>query len=123
MMDEEEREALKRRIDARTRPGWDGLSVGPGWYEIVDTLDREIADIVPDYEVHQIKEKFGGLRYYYGVPGGMYDAAKTEALAKVEARAEAKALVTCERCGEPGVIRSGGLGWIRVLCDEHAEGR
>ena len=33
-----------------------------GWYEILDRLDKALAEINPDYVVHQCKEKFGALQ-------------------------------------------------------------
>ena len=41
------------------------MDCGEGWRPIIVQLDRDIAAIESDYEVHQIKEKFGGLRFYY----------------------------------------------------------
>lgn len=59
--------------------------------------------------VRQIKEKFGGLRFYYD--GG------DEHIAGMVSMAESWAARTCETCGNKGKQRSGG--WIRTLCDEH----
>jgi hypothetical protein len=59
--------------------------------------------------VEQIKEKFGGLRFYYS--GG------DEKIQGMVRMAEAWADRHCEECGKPGQKRSGG--WIRTLCDEH----
>jgi hypothetical protein len=57
----------------------------------------------------QIKEKFGGLRFYYD--GG------DEYISGLVSMAESWAGNTCETCGEKGERRSGG--WIRTLCDKH----
>ncbi len=35
-----------------------------GWNDLVVQLDADLAKIDPDYEIHQMKEKFGGLRFY-----------------------------------------------------------
>ena len=35
--------------------------------------------------------------------------------------AEEKSLDICEKCGKPGTARKGG--WIKALCDDHADGR
>ncbi len=61
----------------------------------------------------QVKEKFGGLRFY--VDGG-----SNELQAQIEL-AEAMSYRTCETCGAPGRPRSGG--WVRTLCDTHAAAR
>lgn len=38
------------------------------WYPIIKQLDEDIAALVPDYSLDQLKEKFGGLRYYVSLP-------------------------------------------------------
>ena len=60
-------------------------------------------------QIQQIKEKFGGLRFYY--QGG------DEYVSGLVAMAETWAGHTCERCGDKGERRSGG--WVRTLCDKH----
>lgn len=48
--------------------GWGRwISVAPGWYKIVADLNRELSYLDLNYEVHQVKEKFGGLRFYFGL--------------------------------------------------------
>jgi hypothetical protein len=61
--------------------------------------------------VAQIKEKFGGLRFYYD--GG--DAQ----ISGMVTMAERWAGRSCETCGNLGERRSGG--WMRTLCDKHEE--
>ncbi|OBB81462.1 hypothetical protein A5760_16365 [Mycobacterium colombiense] len=57
-------EALER-ILRRIPDGWGRwISHDAGWYPIVANLDERLAAIDPDYVVHQVKEKFGALRYY-----------------------------------------------------------
>lgn len=93
-----------------------GASVdcGEGRWPIIAQLDRDIAAIESAYEVHQIKEKFGGLRFYYA--GGTGNDARIDELI---AQAERVTAQTCELCRTPSRAR----GWIRTVCDEHAEGR
>src|SRR6476619_2871428 len=86
-------------------------TAGEGWWPIIAQLDRDIAAIESAYEVHQIKEKFGGLRFYNA--GGTGNDARIDELI---AQAERPAAQTCELCGAPGRAR----GWIRTVCDEHA---
>lgn len=58
----------------------------------------------------QIKEKFGVLRVYL-------DHADERIVALTDT-AETLSKTTCEECGAPGQLRSGG--WLKTLCDEHA---
>jgi hypothetical protein len=102
------------------------LNVRPGWRPIILDLLRQLAE-VPGWRndmVRQIKEKFGGLRFYWWadadeLPGGdagyqMLDE-RVEALIK---QAEERAWKTCEICGgtEGGVCQR-GKGWIVTQCD------
>lgn len=104
-----------------------GFAVGSGWWHIIETLSHLIqshidwnnanAEKYPDLKykhieqvvVHQVKEKFGGLRFYYD--GG------NDIIAGMVTMAEAWADRSCENCGSIGTRRSGG--WIRTLCDHH----
>ena len=88
-----------------------------GWFNLINQLSIDISKVVEeesntDFKVAQIKEKFGGLRYYYH---GGCASSKIDELIGV---AEAVSYSICEECGAPGEIRKGG--WIRTLCDEHA---
>ena len=62
------------------------------------------------YEIVDIKEKFGGLRWYdnSGLPGMQFIIAKYEALSEK----------TCINCGKPANWIS--KGWISPYCDECA---
>lgn len=53
----------------RIPDGWGRwISCDKGWYPLIVALDKELAAICPDYELHQVKEKFGTLRYYFTIP-------------------------------------------------------
>jgi hypothetical protein len=93
-----------------------GSHFGKGWWPVIREALEAIALLDPDCKVDQIKEKFGGLRFYYA--GGTGNDARIDELI---AQAERVAAQTCELCGAPG--RARGTGWIRTVCDEHAEGR
>ena len=91
-----------------------GVAVGKGWWPIIQALCKNIDSWVKFSKcqpvvVEQIKEKFGGLRFYYS--GG------DQQISGMVRMAEAWADHSCEECGAPGRQRSGG--WIRTLCDEH----
>jgi hypothetical protein len=85
-----------------------GIAVGNGWYDIIDELCSKLEPM--GIVAAQIKEKFGGLRFYLEP----YDRKLNPD--KHIREAEKKAYKTCESCGKPGERRSGG--WIQVLCDE-----
>lgn len=61
--------------------------------------------------IQQIKEKFGGLRFY--IYGG------TDTTGYYIEFAELLSYRTCEVCGAPGERRTGG--WIKTLCDHHQQ--
>jgi hypothetical protein len=87
--------------------------VDVGWSGILERLINDLFELGWNGEVLQIKEKFGGLRFYTN--------GSTEAIHQRIVQAENESFKVCERCGKPGVPRLGG--WTKTLCDEHAEGR
>lgn len=104
-----------------------GFAVGKGWLPILEKLCDNIqshidwkneqyhkynrGEPVTQVTVAQIKEKFGGLRFYYD--GG------DEQIYGMVRMAESWASVACEECGNVGKSRGGGGEWIRTLCDIH----
>ena len=58
---DERYQALLKKFEA----GWGAtLDIPTEWYELIFELDTKITALVPDYKLLQVKEKFGGLRYY-----------------------------------------------------------
>lgn len=110
---------MEERFPKMFSQPYGGFAVGKGWYPILETLCANIqhhldwknrtAEVVPQVVVAQIKEKFGGLRFYYD--GG------NDEISGMVRMAEAWADIACEECGAAGKRRSGG--WIRTLCDHH----
>ncbi len=114
-----------------------GFCIGEGWWPIIESLCKQIQSHidwtnerhaalkkdnqynlkipkkVKQVKVGQIKEKFGGLRFYY--EGG------DEKICGMVRMAESWAANTCETCGDRGKSRSGG--WIKTLCDKHENER
>ena len=96
-----------------------GFAIGEGWWPIIESLCSNIqhyinwknkeSEVVPQVVVAQIKEKFGGLRFYY--EGG------DDRIHGMVSMAESWADKSCETCGTPGT--SGGKGWIKTLCPTH----
>lgn len=82
--------------------------VGSGWKRLVENLVSDLFGLGWDGQLYQIKEKFGGLRFYIGEGSDeIHEAIKA---------AEDLAYRTCETTGEPGEARSFG-GWIKVASD------
>jgi hypothetical protein len=112
---------MEERFPKMFEGKYGGFAVGAGWYPILEILCSNIqhhldwkekqGNPVPQVTVSQIKEKFGGLRFYYD--GG------DDEISGMVRMAEAWADASCEECGAPGKSRNGG--WIRTLCDKHEE--
>ena len=87
--------------------------VGDGWMPLVQSLIEELVADGWNREICDIKEKFGGLRFYTNGGGdNHYD---------IIGKYEKLSYTTCEECGEPGEPRN--TGWIKTLCDKHHEER
>lgn len=88
------------------------LSVPLGWADLVTDLVHEIASRLSveeraAFRVTQVKEKYGGLRFYAdGCPDWADDMVDM---------AEAKSETVCEIRGSPGRWRSNG--WLTTRCD------
>ena len=74
-------------------------SCGDGWKEIIRNTDKKLKYIDPEYKIAQIKEKFGGLRYYFDNSFESYDDVRREIMDDVVRAAEYEASRTCELCG------------------------
>lgn len=70
---------------------------------------RTPTEVISQVVAEQVKEKFGGLRFYYR--GG------DEFIHGLCSMAESMSYVTCEECGNPGKSNSGG--WISTRCAAH----
>lgn len=93
---------------------WTNIDCGAGWFALLTDLDRDLRALWSDYRVAQVKEKFGGLRFYLdGLEGTT--PAQAEAVRARIAEAEVTASRTCEWCGEPGGLRT-PQGWALTLC-------
>lgn len=111
----EYRDALVR-IMRRIPDGW-GRWIGcdRGWYPILVALDEQLAEIDPGYELHQSKEKYGTLRYYFHASESASDADRERMHELVDA-AEDRTETTCERCGGAGELMTTPSSWLKTLC-------
>ncbi len=92
-----------------------GSAVGKGWLPLVEELNRKITAIDPDYKIYQIKEKFGGLRYYIQLSDQLSEQQYDSAYELIRTT-EDQSFTICEDCGNPGK-RMTQRGWMFTLCN------
>ena len=99
-----------------------GICCGDGWYWLIDMLCGCIQDYIdnnkhlkiPQAEAAQVKEKFGGLRFY--IDRG------DETIRGFIWLAEYISYHICEKCGSTENIQPQKTrGWINTLCDKCAK--
>ena len=99
-----------------------GHECGEGWKTIIKDTHRKLKYIDSDYKIAQIKEKFGGLRYYYYQSFESYDDIRREIMEDIVDAAERKASSTCEKCGtsdyKAGVELRIHRGFYYTNCEE-----
>lgn len=121
----------QKDLDAKVTAMCWGVSCGSGWFNIIDNLSATIQDRVEylngegfhDYrdmpedhvpvtvEAVQVKEKYGGLRFYVNESDGYIDGAIS--------LAERLSYKTCEICGSPGEANESG--WRMTRCESCKE--
>lgn len=89
-----------------------GICTGDGWYDLIDNLSAKLEAYGGKVEAVQVKEKFGGLRFYLGA----IDSEYADEIYEHVRKAEELSYKTCEQCGKPGGPKGGG--WVRTLCDD-----
>ena len=96
-----------------------GLEVGDGWYWLIDKLCYQIQrDIDLNNDHHQIiatqvKEKFGGLRFYI-------ESGSDEQYSFIDF-AETLSYFICEECGSTEEVFQNKTGWIKTTCKKCKE--
>jgi len=80
-----------------------------GWYQLIKDLIVDLIELGWNKEVCQVKEKFGGLRFYI-------NEGSDEMHARIS-KAEDLSYQTCEVTGKPGLLRT-DIGWWTTLCEE-----
>lgn len=110
-----------------------GISCGDGWYDLIDDLCGEIQNRVDNVnrssrykmenspktlvptkiktltcEATQVKEKFGGLRFYVDCDDDYIDG--------IISLAEAISLRTCSECGGRATRNTKARGWVHAIC-------
>lgn len=83
--------------------------VGEGWGDIIERLVTDLQKFDWDGQVTQVKEKFGGLRFYI-------EDGSTEIFNRIH-EAENESYKICESCGKPGKLDQREY-WVRTLCPD-----
>lgn len=97
---------------------WFGFECGDGWCDLLVELCQKIQLRLNDMSeedvakicVHQVKEKYGSLRFYVSHHDDVIENHINDAMKQ--------SLVTCEKCGSSGKLR--GKHWYYVSCDRHS---
>lgn len=101
-----------------------GFECGDGWFQLIwnlcEDLEKQIKkELNPKettkallnddhgFRVQQVKEKFGGLRFY--------TSSGSEKIYDLIEKAENKSETICEICGKPGKLSS-DRGWMSTIC-------
>jgi hypothetical protein len=109
----------------KTCMAW-GMECGDGWYDLLDRCMEKLQYLCDMWSkdgrevqviAHQIKEKYGTLRFYTGVYGA--NDIEDRIVDDIISEAEAASARTCEVTGEHGTVCQRG-GWYRTLCYEQA---
>jgi len=87
-----------------------GFEVGSGWFDIIYNLSQKIVELDPRVQAVQVKEKFGGLRFYI-------NGTRSDMVYSLISNAEDESYVTCENCGTKENVSQNEYGWIYTLCD------
>lgn len=91
------------------------MEISEGWYQLIHDLLEELIKTDWDRDIHQIKEKFGGLCFYIG--------SASDVVHEIIRKYEHLSYVTCEVCGEKGELRKDcgwkGSIWYKTMCDKH----
>ena len=102
-----------------------GIETGNGWYDLLDKCMEKIQHFCDlctkdDREIQvvaaQIKSKFGTLRFYIDIEGGVTDLESSILYGFID-EAERKSARTCEVCGKDGKLNA--KGWWTTRCEEH----
>lgn len=88
------------------------LEIPDGWVDLVYELSGRLEELINGDKTglccaSQVKEKYGGLRFYMTV--------SSEKMDKIIDEYEERSRGMCQECGKPGEIRVGS--WVETLCE------
>lgn len=108
-------DGLQRILDRISHRDFQQIACDRGWFALLVALDEELAALCPDYEVLQVKQKLGGLSFYWRLPASKVgDSELFERMTAIVNNYTALASRTCEQTGAPGILMNAG-GTLRTL--------
>ena len=106
----------------RFHPGFfRSIDIYPGWNQTVMQLHELLVYLSPDYEISQIKTKFGGLRYYADFRWDQNDPdyeTRSDIFYSLIHHYEHLSTTICEVCGSWGKMHN-KKGWYYTACSKH----
>jgi hypothetical protein len=118
---------IREKLISRIPQGWGNyVSCDSGWDWILEELEEKLNHLDSNYEVHQVKEKFGTLRFYFST---RKEDIVSDIMDDCVSHAEYLSAHTCESCGKSAVsskpgfdftVKLRGKGWVKTLCNQCA---
>ena len=106
-------DALERYYKYPGNDKWTKWAKDRAAEDLLKPVFKTVPEAVPQVVAEQVKEKFGGLRFYYRGGDDVIDG--------MLQMAESMSYVTCEECGSPAKSTTGG--WIVTMCQSCTDSR
>ena len=96
----------------------DEHDIPEGWKKLVLKCDAMLSHVDPNYEIGQVKEKFGELRYYFDSKYFFGPVSvEYEIMVAIVMYAQTASSNTCQICGRPGGIHKLNSQLYATLCE------
>lgn len=96
-----------------------GFMCEDGWYNIIKKLSLQLSEYSKRFHlslrVTQVKEKFGGLRFYVNHTDDYINRRISEAMSI--------SFNTCEVCGSNDRVKLCGRSYVQSLCFKHSKSK
>lgn len=88
-----------------------GFECGDGWFDLIDELSKNLVKLDSAIRVGQVKEKYGGLRFY--LDNDNY----SDEIGDLIHEAEAKSYKICGGCGSENNVTIKNR-WVGPICED-----
>lgn len=86
------------------------FEIDDGWLPLVKQLIKDLINAGWDRKILQVKEKFGGLRFYINLG--------SDEIFNLITKAEEASYTICETCGTTEKIGTTKMGWRKTICKD-----